>query len=332
MFRFEYTYPDYEQLLEAMAIKMGVRLKEGWLFMPEEYAKGYIRYLKLPNGLQVNIIKCTATTDWYFHRIKSEEEYYTLRFDHLTIPDKLEVGVGEELLERKNEVFAVAYLTSSVNEWLYHARPGTSIKGVNILITKEELGRQLGIEMMEKILPSYIALRNKSVTMEPLDPFYMQLLDEIMDEEPETPYPELFVMNRVQLLLERFFNRIKDRVDIADVESNYKPEDIQTIIEIEKQMVADFGGKPPSINNLSRKAAMSATKFKNLFKAVYGTPVYEYYQQRRMQKAADLMQQQKYSVKEAGLKVGYTNTSNFAVAFKKQFKQLPQEFIQYLNN
>lgn len=147
MFRFEYTYPDYELLLEAMANKMNVRLKEGWLFMPEEYAKGYIRYLKLPNGLQVNIIKCTSTTDWYFHRIKSEEEYYTLRFDHLTIPDKLEVGVGEELLERKNEVFAVAYLTSSVNEWLYHARPGTSIKGVNILITKEELGRQLGIEM-----------------------------------------------------------------------------------------------------------------------------------------------------------------------------------------
>ena len=332
MFTFEYTYPDYQLLIEAVAKKMNTRLKDGWLFMPEEYAKGYIRYLKLPNGMQVNIIKCTATTDWYFHRIKTDEEYYTLRFDHITIPDKLEVRVGEDLLERKNETLAVAYLTSSVNDWHYHAAPGTAIKGVNILIKKEELGRQLGIELMEKILPSYIALRNKSITMEPLDSFYMQLLDEIMEEEPDTPFPELYVMNRVQLLLERFFNRIKDRVDIADVESNYKPEDIQTIIEIEKEMVSDFSSKPPSINILSRKAAMSATKFKNLFKAVYGTPVYEYYQQRRMQKAAALMKQEKYSVKEAGLKVGYTNTSNFAAAFKKQFHQLPQDFFKNLNN
>jgi AraC-like DNA-binding protein len=332
VFIFEFTYPDYQLLIEAMAKKMQANLKDGWLFIPKEYADGYIRYLKLPNGIQVNIIKCTANTNWYFRRIKSDDVYYTLRFDKITIPGEFKIGVGDDVLERKNEILAIAYLTSSVNDWFYHVAPGTSIKGLNILISKEELGRQLGIDMMDKILPAYIALRNKSVTMEPLDSFYNQLLNEIMDEHPDTPYPEFHVMNRVQLLIERFFRKIKDRVEIADVTTDFKPEDIQTIVEIEKQMLADLSGKPPSINDLSRKAAMSATKFKNLFKAVFGTPVYEYYQQHRMQKAAELMRFQNVSIKEAGVNVGYTNISNFNAAFIKQFNLTPQEYIQTASN
>jgi AraC-like DNA-binding protein len=133
-------------------------------------------------------------------------------------------------------------------------------------------------------------------------------------------------MNRVQLLVERFFGRIRTRLELADAGSNFKSSDIQTIIEVEQTMLEDFSRKPPSINDLARKAAMSTTKFKNLFKAVYGTPVYEYYQQKRMKRAADLLFKEKLSVREAALKVGYNNISNFSAAFKKQYEVLPQYY------
>ncbi len=326
MLKFEYSYPDYELLVEALAKKMNTRIKEGWLFFPSEYATGYIRYIRLPNGLHVNIIHCTATTDWFFQRNKSMEEYYTLRFDDITIPGLMKVGVGEDIVERNNQKLAIAYLTSSLNDWYYHTTPGTSMKGVNVLISKAELGKQLGIEMVEKILPAYILLKSRSVTMEPLDAYYLQLMDEILLEDPDTPYTKLYIMNRVQLLVERFFSRIRSRVEIADVESNFKSDDIHAIMEVEKIMVQDFTKKPPSINELCRKAAMSATKFKNLFKAVYGIPVYEYYQQKRMQQAAGFLDEDRFSIKETAAKVGYSNTSNFSAAFKKQFKMLPTDY------
>lgn len=326
MVKFEYSFPDYELLIEALAKQMNTRLKEGWLFFPSQYASGYIRYLRLPNGLHVNIIHCTCTTDWFFQRNKSEEEYYTLRFDDITIPGQIKVGVGNDVVERNNQKLSIAYLTSSLNDWYYHTTPGTSIRGVNVLISKAELGKQLGIDMVEKILPAYILLKSRSVTMEPLDSYYLQLMDEILVEDPDTPYTKLYVMNRVQLLVERFFSHIRARVEIADVESNFKSDDISTIMSVEKNMLADFSKKPPSINILSRKAAMSATKFKNLFKAVYGVPVYEYYQQKRMQKAATLIDAGGSSIKDMAAKVGYSNTSNFSAAFKKQFNMLPNEY------
>ncbi len=326
MIKFEYSYPDYELLLEALAKKVNVRLKDGWLFFPQEFGNGYIRYVRLPNGLNVNIINCTSKTNLFFQRSKSEDEYYTLRFHNITIAGKMKVGLGEDVIERSNQKLSIAYLTSSLNDWYYHFSPGTNIQGISILISKAELGKQLGIDMVEKILPAYILLKSRSVTMEPLDTYYLQLMDEILVEDPDTPYTKLYVMNRVQLLVERFFSRIRSRVEIADVESNFKSDDIHAIMEVEKIMLKDFTKKPPSINELCRKAAMSATKFKNLFKAVYGVPVYEYYQQKRMHEAATLIDGGGSSIKELAAKVGYSNTSNFAAAFKKQFSMLPNEY------
>ncbi len=326
MIKFESSYPDYELLLEALAKKVNVRLKDGWLFFPQEFGNGYIRYVRLPNGLNVNIINCMVITDWFFQRSKSEEEYYTLRFHDITIPGKIKVGVGDDVVERNNQKLSIAYLTSSLKDWYYHFTPGTSIKGISILISKAELGKQLGIEAAEKILPAYMSLKSRSVTMEPLDFYYMQLMDEVLVEDPDTPYTKLYVMNRVQLLVEHFFSRIRAKVDIADVESNFKSDDIQTIMEVGKRMLEDFTKKPPSINELCRKAAMSATKFKNLFKVVYGIPVYEYYQQQRMQRGAFYLDTGEFSIKETAAKVGYTNISNFSAAFKKQFSMLPNEY------
>lgn len=325
MLLFENTYPDYETLFPAMAQKMGVTLKEGWLFIPPALANGYIRYIKLPNNLQVMIMNATAVVTWDFHKSKSTDEVYTLRFDDVEVPQSLAFSHGEDTFEQTQGSFAAAYLTSSLYDWRFTAAPGTKIKGVNVLIPKVELGHMLGIEVMEKIMPAYVALKTKSYTIEPLNSYYRELMQEIMNEGPDTPFPELYVMNRVQLLVERFFSSIRLRMEIANMSSNLKTSDIQTIIEVGQFMLEDFSRKPPSINDLSRKAAMSATKFKNLFKAVYGTPVYEYYQQKRMQQAADLLAGG-MTVKDAGLKIGYNNISNFSTAFKKQYKVLPHDY------
>lgn len=327
MFTFENIYSDYELLFKAMAEKMGISLRDGWLFPSPEYGNGYFRIIKLPNKIQVAVINITINQDWLFYHHKSEtDQRYTLRFEELSFPGKFEVQMGQEKLEHKAQKVSVVYLSTSIADWHYKATTGSKIKGINILIPAEVMGSLLGIDEMQNILPAYIALKTRSLNMEQMDSYYHELVEEIMAEDPDTPFPELFLINRIQMLVERFFYRIKSKVSISDVESNYKPDDIETILRIEKIMIDDFKGKPPSINELSRKAAMSATKFKNLFKAVFGTPVYEYYQQKRMQHAAELLQSGKVTIKQAAQKVGYNNLSNFAAAFKKQYQVLPQDY------
>ena len=56
--------------------------------------------------------------------------------------------------------------------------------------------------------------------------------------------------------------------------------------------------------------------------------LYEYYNRNRLEKAKDLLQSGKYSVKEVGMDIGFSNLSNFAKAFKKEFGILPNEMLK----
>jgi AraC-like DNA-binding protein len=107
-------------------------------------------------------------------------------------------------------------------------------------------------------------------------------------------------------------------------------EEIKRLIIVESYLVKDFSTAPPTINYLSRTAAMSATSLKNKFKKMYGTSMYEHFQKNRMQRAKVLMLTHKYSIKEVGSQLGYSNLSNFSIAFKKEFKCLPSHFLMNL--
>lgn len=329
MFSFEYTHADYGRMFTAMAAKLNTTPKEGgWLFFPHEIADGYYRILELPNGLDVNIINIKINTDWVLHRKRDESEYFTLRFDELTVPDTMSVGIDGEVVEKTKETVAVAYLTSSLFDWYYHGTRGTSFKGVNILIPKEWLGKLLGIEVFDDILPAYISLKSRSFNMEPLDKIYEDLIAEIMQEDPQTPFPKMHIVNMVQMLMERFFTRIHSRVSLADVQTHIKQDDIYAMLKVEQMLIENFNAKPKSIEMLSRKAAMSSTKLKKMFKTVFGLPVYEYYQQKRMRRAGELLAAGTYSVKQVSEMVGYSNISNFTTAFRKQMKVAPEEFTK----
>lgn len=328
MIHFEHQSADFGDLVNLLAKRLHTKVQNGRLVFPKAFADGYVQYIKLPNGLQVNIIQCKTNVPWFFTRLRhEEEEYYTLRFDDITIPGKMAIGIQGEVEEKCTQRFSVAYLTSSLFDWHYQADAGTRLRAINVLIPKEWLGRFLGIDLYQQILPAYIALRSRSLAMEPLDPYYKELMDELINNHSQAVFPTLFVMNRVQMLMERFFNHIHTRVSMVDVQSHYKNDDVRAVMAMEKEMLSDFSAKPLAIDLLSRKAAMSATKFKNLFKSVFGIPVYEYYQLKRMQKASELLASGKYSVRETGMLVGYQNISNFSAAFKKHFKKPPHDFM-----
>ena len=76
--------------------------------------------------------------------------------------------------------------------------------------------------------------------------------------------------------------------------------------------------------------AMSDSKLKKIFKMVYGLPIYEYFQKHRMQRARLMLLSGSYSIKDVGYTLGYSNLSNFTLAFKKEFNKLPSEITKEL--
>lgn len=77
--------------------------------------------------------------------------------------------------------------------------------------------------------------------------------------------------------------------------------------------------QPRTIVELAHMVGTNESKLKRGFKQLFGTTVFGYMQQRRMERARRLFIEEGKSVSEVALFVGYANLSNFTNAFKAYF-------------
>jgi AraC-like DNA-binding protein len=103
--------------------------------------------------------------------------------------------------------------------------------------------------------------------------------------------------------------------------------DIDRVMQVEAALTRDIFEPAPTIHQLARMVSISESKLKKDFKLIYRVPVYEYFQKVRMQAAKDKLLSGDHSVKEVAMELGYSNLSNFTIAFKKEFGLLPSKLL-----
>ena len=84
--------------------------------------------------------------------------------------------------------------------------------------------------------------------------------------------------------------------------------------------------EPLTIPALSRRACLSTTAFKAGFRRLYGLPVHTWLRQRRMERAAELLQGSSLSVLGVAQSVGYGSASQFTAAFRRQYGVTPARY------
>ena len=98
------------------------------------------------------------------------------------------------------------------------------------------------------------------------------------------------------------------------------------MLTIEKILDEHLYKNLPSISSIAKQAVLSETTLKRNFKQIYGVSIYEYYLQKKMQLARQMLDEKPIAVKEVGYLLGYEKTSNFIKAFKKYYELSPGSF------
>jgi AraC-like DNA-binding protein len=98
-------------------------------------------------------------------------------------------------------------------------------------------------------------------------------------------------------------------------------------ITLARDILIQSIGQPITIKELSRKVAMNECYLKKGFKEMYGTTIFDFYQNQRMEHAKYLLYEKGLNVTDVSMMLGYSSISHFSTAFKKQTGLKPCELL-----
>lgn len=81
-----------------------------------------------------------------------------------------------------------------------------------------------------------------------------------------------------------------------------------------------------TIASLCRRFGLSPTAFKTCFRRMYGQPIHNWLQQKRMEHAGTLLRAQSMTVLQVAQSVGYDGVSQFNAAFKRRYGLTPTQY------
>jgi AraC-like DNA-binding protein len=85
---------------------------------------------------------------------------------------------------------------------------------------------------------------------------------------------------------------------------------------------------PPTLPELARIAGINEFKLKNAFKEVFGTTVFGYLSDERLERAKFALAEGKKSATDVAFELGYSSLQHFSAAFKKKFGVAPTQFLK----
>lgn len=133
-------------------------------------------------------------------------------------------------------------------------------------------------------------------------------------------YLQAKVLELLILALEQLEPRKTKTPDIV-----LRPYDIEKIREAHDYLLRNMDN-PCTLVELSHKVGINDFKLKKGFKQLYGTTVYEFLVDARMEKAKTLLLETDTSIHEIAFVTGYKNLSSFITAFKKKMGYSPGSY------
>ena len=92
-----------------------------------------------------------------------------------------------------------------------------------------------------------------------------------------------------------------------------------------REILDDHLVSPPTVRELSRQVGINATTLQAEFQQAYGTAVFGYIRERRLQMAQALLRTQELPVSGIGYRVGFNNPAAFATAYRRRFGYPPSQ-------
>jgi AraC-like DNA-binding protein len=299
------------------------------------FAEGLMHYQELEEGLWVIYSEMTYKANVRFKPVYDQYipcDYFLLNYSFNT----------NEVLQDSNNVHDVVYPNKSWS--IYKREPHNN--AVDIFYYKHTYGTDISIYFneawAEKNLLNYqLFIQSKLNDFFNLDLSYIMWPENSVDYDLKIEDIKVTihkkgnkgVANLLRLKMESIdllstfiekFTKENMNESLNEIPNN----DRLRLLKIEKYLCENLENKFEGIDVLADKFSVSSTKMKNDFKLLYGKTIFQYFQEKQMLLAKEIMENGDVRIKELAYKFGYENAGKFSLAYKKYFNVLPSEQLK----
>ena len=198
-------------------------------------------------------------------------------------------------------------------------------KYVSLLITIKKFHSLFSDESDQISFLNNDNIGNKLYKEKQIGPMIAIILNQMYQQSLNLSMYKLYLRGKVFELMSLYFSKDKE----MDIEQCPFLADDNNIKKIKKakEIIISRMIEPPTLVQLAKEVDISLKKLKQGFKQVYGTSVFSFLIDYKMQVSKRLLSSGEYNVNEVALKVGYSTATHFINAFKKKFGTTPKKYL-----
>jgi|GEM_PF-1779280 len=120
--------------------------------------------------------------------------------------------------------------------------------------------------------------------------------------------------------------------DSLPEEKNFPPlQIIEKLYSVQGLLLRNLN-TPPTLDELARQIGINRNKLNEEFKILFGDSVFAWLREQRLQRARELLENDRLPIQKIAEQVGYTTQPQFSRIFKQRFGQSPKEYRLSLKN
>ena len=322
VFSFSAT-PDFD-FISQFAAQIQTPAENGLLVIPEWLGQGYIRKLKFGTDFKIVIHSYVLHEDLTIKRnaFGKGNDLVTMFFYSNDEPVEIAYNNDPHVRFSQRDDSAIQVTSNDLSSTICFPAHH-HINYVVVGITAPRLKALLAENEPNSILQTITNSGNSFLFFESMTAETKLLLKKMVVMNMNEGLSSFYMHIKVQELVYLLLNKLSFRE--SAVHQTINSADAERLLCVRNKITSDLS-VPPVIRELANMAAMSETKLKQLFKQTFGSTIYNYYQQVRMEEAAFLLKHGRHSVAEVGNELGFSNLSHFSRLFEKHYGLNPKRF------
>jgi AraC family transcriptional regulator, transcriptional activator of the genes for pyochelin and ferripyochelin receptors len=288
--------------------------------------KGVASFTPICQGLRTDISNFHYP-DIYTHDYDGYDYQLTLVFRSAGVLKEKIFGVNEDACEQPGESYLFYYPTGTRE--IEQKMPG---RYVCVRIRLEPHFLRLFSQCQEEYLPCLL----KPFLETDTPPLFYQSLGKMtpaiqlaLQQLLNCPFQGIMRRNYIEaktleLITLQFAEMMQDNTP-GQQSVNLRKRDIEYIYRA-RDIITQNITNPPSLIELARQVQLNERKLKQGFRQVFGTTVFGYLHDYRLNQACELLMTGQMNVAEVSYAVGFANRGYFAAAFRKKFGINPKDY------